>query len=104
MEYTCNINNSTYYDCPYTFFIYIGKNDDDDNDNNNNNNNNNNNDNDNNNDDDGDDNDSDDNNKNNISARITGYKDINTYLDDIYYNVPYQDLPSRIVKKDAKLI
>jgi hypothetical protein len=45
------------------------------------------------------------NNKNNVSSvRIARYKHIDTYLDDIYYNVSNSYLPFRIVKKDAKLI
>jgi hypothetical protein len=45
------------------------------------------------------------NDKNNISSdRMTRYKNIDTYLDDIYYDVSNPYLPFRIVKKDAKLI
>jgi hypothetical protein len=38
------------------------------------------------------------------SMRMTRYKYINTYLDDIYYNISIPNFPFRIVKKDAKLI
>jgi hypothetical protein len=45
------------------------------------------------------------NDENNISSvKMTRYKHIDTYLDDIYYNISNPYLPSRIVKKDAKLI
>jgi hypothetical protein len=40
------------------------------------------------------------NDENNISSvRITRYKHIDTYLNDIFYDVPFLNLPSRIVKK-----
>jgi hypothetical protein len=45
------------------------------------------------------------NDENNISSvRMTLYKRIDTYLDDIYYNVSNPYLSFSIIKKDAKLI
>jgi hypothetical protein len=84
MEYVYSMLAEYYY--PYSFFIYFGENDDDDDD------------------DDDENNDNDNNNNNNSSVRMTRYKHIDTYLDDIFYDVPYPNLPSRIVKSDVKLI